>query len=71
MTDLASTAPHPTPLLTIDDLAAYLAVSPGTVRGWRRGRTGPTAVRVAGSVRWRLADVDAWLDAQRESEDAR
>lgn len=57
----------PTPLLTIDALAAYLAVSVATVRGWRHAHVGPPAIRVAGSLRWRQADVDCWLDAQSEA----
>ena len=60
------TNPAPTPLMTIDALAKYLSVSTATIRGWRLTLTGPPAIRVAGSLRWRLTDVDAWLDAQRD-----
>ncbi|WP_202627970.1 AlpA family transcriptional regulator [Cellulomonas sp. APG4] len=53
--------------MTIDDLAAYLNVSVETVRGWRAHRQGPPAFKVAGSLRWRLTEVDAWLDGTRQA----
>lgn len=60
--------PQPIPLMTIDELAAYLNVRPATIRAWRLNGTGPTAVRVGGSLRWRQADVDAWITDQQRGE---
>lgn len=51
---------------TNDGLAAYLVVSPKTVRGWRLTQTGPRGYKVGGLVRYRSADVEAWLEARRD-----
>lgn len=51
-------------LLSVEDLAEYLDVPIATVRRWRYIGTGPTSLKVGRHVRYRLADVDAWLDAQ-------
>jgi excisionase family DNA binding protein len=55
------------PLLTIEDVAARLAVSVGCVRAWRIKGEGPPAIRVGNSLRWAEGDLEAWLDSRRES----
>ncbi len=55
------------PLLTIEDVAARLAVSVGCVRAWRIKGEGPPAIRVGNSLRWAEKDLEAWLDSRRES----
>jgi excisionase family DNA binding protein len=55
------------PLLTIEDVAARLAVSVGCVRAWRLKGEGPPAIRVGNSLRWAEKDLEAWLDSRRES----
>jgi excisionase family DNA binding protein len=55
------------PLLTIEDVAARLAVSVGCVRAWRIKGEGPPAIRVGNSLRWAEKDLEAWLEARRES----
>jgi excisionase family DNA binding protein len=52
-------------LFTVDALADYLGVSPKTIYDWRLKRTGPAAMKVGNQLRWRRADVEAWLDAQK------
>jgi hypothetical protein len=37
-------------------------VPPRTVYNWRTRGLGPRGIRVGRHVRYRLADVDAWLD---------
>lgn len=54
----------PAPLMNIGQLANYLNVRPATIRAWRLNGRGPQAIQVAGSLRWRLSDVDEWLAAQ-------
>lgn len=54
-------------LMTIDDLAAYLQVPKATVYAWRSRRNGPPAMTVGGrALRYRRADVDAWLAQQAD-----
>lgn len=49
-------------LLTVSDLARLAAVPVGTVYRWNSDGTGPAYVRVGRHVRYRPADVEAWLD---------
>jgi excisionase family DNA binding protein len=56
-------------LLDERQAANYLTVSPGTLSVWRStGRYNLPFVKVGRRVRYRLADLDAWLAARlRES----
>lgn len=54
------------PYLSVDDLATRYGVSPGAVRDWRRLGTGPIVTKIGGLVRFALADVLAWEQANRE-----
>ncbi len=60
------------PLLSPADLAAYLAVPLATVYRWRGRGEGPRGYRVGRHVRYRLDEVDRWLersiDASRRSD---
>ena len=49
-------------LLTIKEVAQRLAVSVDTIRRLAEARKFPQPVRVGRSVRWRMADVEAYLD---------
>lgn len=51
-------------LMSVEDLAAYLAVPVATVYGWNSRGIGPKRYRVGRHVRYRQADVDAWIDRQ-------
>lgn len=57
-------------LLTIDDVATFLAVPVASVYTWNTRGTGPRRIRVGRHVRYRRADVESWLDKQavRDSE---
>jgi len=48
------------------EVARHLSVSPETVRKWRQLKKGPPAIKVGACVRYRRADVDAWLDSRPE-----
>ena len=54
---------HPRCLLSAQTLAKRLAVSVRTL--WRLRSSGklPEPVRLGGAVRWRTADIDAWVAA--------
>jgi excisionase family DNA binding protein len=51
-------------LLTLGDLAEVLGVPKQTIYAWRRRRHGPRAVAVGRHLRFRPADVEAWLEEQ-------
>lgn len=51
-------------LMSTQDLADALSIPPRTAEQWRYLGTGPRYVRVGRHVRYRRADVDAWLSAQ-------
>lgn len=49
------------PLMTVDELAAYVRRSPRTVRNWvREGRV--PHKRAVGGPLFDRAEIDAWLD---------
>lgn len=62
----ATDAPHGTntdPLMTIDDLAAYLAMK----RSWLYNhRDELPTLKLGAHLRWRRADIDRWLSEQQE-----
>ncbi len=49
------------PLWSIHDLADYLGVPIKTIRSWRLRGTGPVGIRVGKHIRYRRADIEAWL----------
>ncbi len=51
-------------LLSPAEVAAYLGVPLKSVYAWRSVGTGPRGIRVGRHVRFRPADVEAWLDQQ-------
>lgn len=55
------------PLLSIEDLAKYLGVPVTTIYDWRVDGKGPCGVRVGRHVKFTQHDVQAWIDAHRES----
>lgn len=54
---------HQNMILTIDEAAAYLAIPKATLYTWRTRRVGfgPRAVKMGGCLRYRRADLDAWI----------
>ncbi len=69
-----STTPEQAPidtLFTIDPAARYLAIPKTTLYTWRTRRVGfgPRAMKVGGSLRYRRADLDAWILAHLENVD--
>ena len=53
-------------LMTSKQVADYLGVSEGTMYEYRALGIGPKYMRIGGRlVRYRLCDVDAWLEAQK------
>ena len=56
------------PLLSVEELADYLEVPVKTIYTWRHRDTGPKGFRVGKHLRFRWADVQAWV-AQRIAEE--
>ncbi len=52
------------PLLTIQDVSAYLGIPVATLYQWRYQGTGPQAARMGRHLRYRREDVDAWVDTR-------
>lgn len=63
------TAPEwrPDPLLTIDDLAAWLGKPKNTLYAWHSRGKGPRAIRVGNTLRYRRSEVERWLDDHTDS----
>jgi predicted DNA-binding transcriptional regulator AlpA len=51
--------------LSTEQVADLVQRPARTLTQWRYLGTGPSYFKVGGAVRYDLADVEAWLDAQR------
>jgi hypothetical protein len=51
-------------LIDTDDLAKYLRNEVNTCEGWRLKGIGPRYIKVGRLVRYRIEDVDLWLESQ-------
>jgi excisionase family DNA binding protein len=49
-------------MMTVSDVAEYLGVPVATVYAWNSRDIGPKRSRLGKHVRYRRADVDAWID---------
>ena len=52
--------------LSDKQLAERYAVTRGTVWRWKREESFPQPIKLAGSTRWRLQDIEAWEQSQLE-----
>jgi len=50
-------------MMTERQVAESLSMSIGSVRKWRRLRTGPRFVKIGRAVRYRRRNVEAWLES--------
>lgn len=50
-------------LLRTDEAAERLSLSPNTLRNWRTRRIGPRYVKCGGDVRYRSADLTAFIES--------
>ncbi|MEU7528616.1 helix-turn-helix domain-containing protein [Saccharothrix sp. NPDC042600] len=50
-----------TKLWGVQELAAYLGVPVATIYKWRTRKYGPPGRRIGKHVRYRQADVEAWI----------
>jgi excisionase family DNA binding protein len=61
---LRMSTPTRTPLLTPTEVAKELGLPARTVEQWRYRNLGPRYVKVGRHVRYRPADIDAWIEQQ-------
>ncbi|KHL03198.1 helix-turn-helix transcriptional regulator [Sinomonas humi] len=54
------------PLLDLRELSAYLGVPVSTIYDWRARGLGPRAYRFGKHLKFAVADVTAWIEAQRD-----
>ncbi len=52
------------PLLTVDQVAAWLQKPKRTLYNWRSLGEGPQGIRIGSSLRYRRSDVATWIDEQ-------
>jgi hypothetical protein len=79
---MEATPPHTTPrdttnhppqkqirplVMNVRDAAAYLNVSPSTLNKWRVQGIGPAFIRVNKLRKYRLADLEAYVQKQMEA----
>lgn len=50
-------------LLTTNEAAELLTVAPATLRWWRHARRGPKVTTVGKAIRYRLSDLDEWINS--------
>ncbi len=55
-------SPPSTAALTTPEAAAYLNIKPSTLEQWRWNGKSPRFCKVGRNVRYRIADLDAFLD---------
>lgn len=54
--------------MAIAQAAEYIGIAKSTLYTWRTRRPGfgPRAVKAGGALRYRLSDLDAWIDSHAE-----
>ena len=51
-------------LMTTDEAAEVCRTTPGTLEQWRHRGEGPQFVKLGRAVRYRRADLDAWIESR-------
>ena len=59
---------RPDPLLTIEDVMAWLRKPKHTLYAWHSRGKGPRAIRVGNTLRYRRSEVERWLDDHTDPE---
>lgn len=54
------------PMMSVEELSAYLDVPIRTLYDWRRVGRGPCPIHVGRQLRYFVSDVQQWLADQRE-----
>lgn len=69
-------APEPTTnrhfdLMTMDEVSEFVRIPVSTLRFYRHKGNGPKSAKIGGRIMYRRADVEAWLDAAFDAEEAK
>ncbi len=56
--------------LSVKQLCASLEIDKSTLYRWRKAGHGPQAIKVGNIVRFKKADVDAWLESNNVAQAA-
>lgn len=59
------------PLLTGNEVAQRLGMSPGTLTNWRSVGIGPAYIKMGRNVRYRSSRVNEWVEQQERTGSAR
>lgn len=51
--------------LTTPEAAQFIGIKPATLEHWRWEKCGPRYLKLGRAVRYRLEDLNAWLEAQQ------
>jgi len=51
-------------LLTAEQVAEWLQISPRSLERWRDARKGPQFRKIGGLIRYTRKDVELWIDGQ-------
>ncbi len=51
--------------LTTAQAAEALSLSKSTLDNWRSQGRGPSYIKVGGAVRYRIADIESWVESQQ------
>ena len=70
MSETSHTYPRLEPVLTTSELAAHLGVLVQTIHDLRHARRGPRGFRVGRELRYRLSEVQAWVEAMEAHDHA-
>jgi excisionase family DNA binding protein len=54
----------------VNEVAEFLGIEVQTLYNWRTQKRGPRSSRIGGRVRYRWADVEAWVDARAKGDAA-
>lgn len=54
-------------LLDTSEVANLLTNKPNTIEGWRIKGMGPRYIKIGRLVRYRIEDVNAWIEAQERT----
>jgi predicted DNA-binding transcriptional regulator AlpA len=52
-----------TPLLTSQEAAGLLGIAVATLHNWRSRKRGPVYLKIGGSIKYRLSDIEKFLVA--------